>query len=192
MQGFFTGNKLGMTPAGGFWSGGLILSGMEPGSFDTQFWSGGLILSGMEPGSFDTQFWPKWESQRHQLGVGASWILDGGPYVDQAWDFMKWNTRRDVMELVGFFKEWTRTTPVRRSMNNEERYGKTGMKNWHVFYDTVDERPDTGPIPAPVFSVELTNIYTRYTSLATSGEQTAQEALDNMQRELEDLYARNA
>jgi ABC-type glycerol-3-phosphate transport system substrate-binding protein len=45
--------------------------------------------------------------------------------------------------------------------------------------------------------VELTNIFTRFTSLATSslatsGEQTPKEALDNMQAQMEDLYARNA
>jgi ABC-type glycerol-3-phosphate transport system substrate-binding protein len=43
-----------------------------------------------------------------------------------------------------------------------------------------------------VFVVELTNIFTRFTSLATSGEQTPKEALDNMQAQMEDLYARNA
>jgi ABC-type glycerol-3-phosphate transport system substrate-binding protein len=65
------------------------------------------------------------------------------------------------------------------------------MENWHVFYDALDARPDTGPIPAPPFSIEMTNIYTRFTSLATSGENTPQEALDGMQAELEALYARS-
>ncbi len=171
LQGFFTSNKLGMTPAGGFWSGGLINSGMEKGSFDVQYW-------------------PEWKSQRHQLGVGAAWILNGAEYEDEAWEFVKFNTRREVMEMIGFFGELTETTPVRRSMNNEERYSASGPANWHVFYDTLDERPDTGPIPAPVFSIEMTNIYTRYTSLATNGEMTPQAALDGMQSELEALYAR--
>ncbi|MBZ0300081.1 MAG: sugar ABC transporter substrate-binding protein [Anaerolineae bacterium] len=172
LQGFFTSGKLGMTPAGGFWSGGLTNAGMEKGGFDVQFW-------------------PKWATQRHQLGVGAAWILNGGGNEDAAWEFVKFNTRKDVMEMIGFFGERTRTTPVRRSMNNEERYSKTGPANWHVFYDTLDKRPDTGPIPAPTFSIEETNIYTRYTSLATSGEMTPKDALDGMQSELEALYARN-
>lgn len=172
LQGFFTSNKLGMTPAGGFWSGGLINAGMEPGSFDVQFW-------------------PKWASQRHQLGVGAAWILNGTQYEDQAWEFVKFTTAREIMELVGFFADLTLTTPVRRSMNNEARYSKSGPANWHVFYDTLDQRSDTGPIPAPVFSIELTNIYTRFTGLAITGEQSPKDALDNMQAELESLYARN-
>ncbi|MBL8118561.1 MAG: extracellular solute-binding protein [Anaerolineae bacterium] len=172
LQGFFTSNKLGMTPAGGFWSGGLINAGMEPGSFDVQFW-------------------PKWASQRHQLGVGAAWILNGTQYENEAWEFVKFTTAREIMELVGFFADLTLTTPVRRSMNNEERYSKSGPANWHVFYDTLDQRSDTGPIPAPVFSIELTNIYTRFTGLAITGEQSPKDALDNMQAELESLYARN-
>lgn len=172
LQGFFTSNKLGMTPAGGFWSGGLINAGMEPGSFDVQFW-------------------PKWASQRHQLGVGAAWILNGTQYENEAWEFVKFTTAREIMELVGFFADLTLTTPVRRSMNNEARYSKSGPANWHVFYDTLDQRSDTGPIPAPVFSIELTNIYTRFTGLAITGEQSPKDALDNMQAELESLYARN-
>ncbi len=172
LQGFFTSGKLGMTPAGGFWSGGLINAGMEKGSFDVQFW-------------------PGWKSQRHQLGVGAAWILNGSGNEDAAWEFVKFNTRKEVMEMIGFFGELTETTPVRRSMNNEARYATSGPANWHVFYDTLDARPDTGPIPAPVFSIELTNIYTRFTSLATNGEMTPQAALDGMQAELEALYARN-
>jgi ABC-type glycerol-3-phosphate transport system substrate-binding protein len=144
----------------------------------------------MKPGDFDVQFWPKWASQRHQLGVGAAWILNGTAHENEAWEFVKFTTAREIMELVGFYGQLTRTTPVRRSMNNEERYSKSGPPNWHVFYDTLDKRPDTGPIPAPVFSIEMTNIYTRYTALATSGEQTPQQALDGMQAELEALYAR--
>lgn len=172
LQGFFTSGKLGMTPAGGFWSGGLIAAGMEKGSFDVQFW-------------------PKWASQRHQLGVGAAWILNGSANENEAWEFVKFTTAKEIMELVGFFGQLTRTTPVRRSMNDEKRYSESGPANWHVFYDTLDKRSDTGPIPAPVFSIEMTNIYTRFTSLATSGEMTPQQALDGMQTELEALYARN-
>ncbi len=172
LQGFFTSGQLGMTPAGGFWSGGLINAGMEKGGFDVQFW-------------------PAWASQRHQLGVGAAWILNGAEHEDEAWEFVKFTTRREVMEMIGFFGELTGTTPVRRSMNNEERYSASGPANWHVFYDTLDQRPDTGPIPAPVFSIEMTNIYTRFTSLATNGEMTPQAALDGMQAELEALYARS-
>lgn len=171
LQGFFTSGKLGMTPAGGFWSGGLIDAGMKPGDFDVQFW-------------------PKWKSQRHQLGVGGAWLLKGAPNQDQAWEFVKFNTKKDVMEMIGFFGPHTGTTPVRRSMNDAKRYSETGPANWHVFYDTLDKRPDTGPIPAPVFSIEETDIYTRYTALATSGEKSPKDALDGMEKELEDLYAR--
>ncbi len=173
LQGFFTSNKLGMTPAGGFWAGGLYNAGMEPGTFEAQFW-------------------PSWRTQRHQLGICGPWILDGGPNADQCWDFLKHYKERDVQAGLGYFNPVPATTPSRRSLNTEERWGPTGVKNWRIFYETIDERPDTGPIAQPVFVVELTNIFTRYTSLATSGEQTPKEALDNMQAEMEDLYARNA
>ncbi len=172
LQGFFTSGKLGMTPAGGFWSGGLINAGMAKGDFDVQFW-------------------PKWASQRHQLGVGAAWILSGAEHENESWEFVKFNTKKEVMEMFGAFTPVTTTTPVRRSMNNEARYASTGPANWHVFYDTLDKLPDTGPIPAPKFSVQETDIYTRYTGQAVNGELSPKDALDGMQRELEALYAAN-
>ncbi|MBK9749728.1 MAG: extracellular solute-binding protein [Chloroflexi bacterium] len=172
LQGFFTSNKLAMTVAGGFWAGSLNNAGMEPGSFDVQYW-------------------PMWKSQRHQFGTGGAWILNGGGGEDQAWEFVKFNSQTEVMLMIPWMANAS-TTPVRRSMNTAEYWGQTGMENWHVFYDALDQRPDTAPIPAPVFSIEMTNIYTRFTSLATSGEMTPQAALDGMQAELEALYARNA
>lgn len=172
LQGFFTSGKLGMTPAGGFWSGGLINSGMAKGDFDVQFW-------------------PKWASQRHQLGVGAAWILAGAEHMNEAWEFVKFSTKKEAMEMLSLFNPVTVTTPVRRSMNDEARYASTGPANWHVFYDTLDKRPDTGPIPAPKFSVQETDIYTRYTGQAMNGELSPKDALDGMQKELEALYAAN-
>ena len=172
LEGFFVSGKLGMSIAGGFWAGSLINQGLEPGSFEVQFW-------------------PAWKSQRHQFGTGGAWILNGAGGEDEAWEFVKFNTAPDVMLMIPWMANAS-TTPVRRSMNTEEYWGQTGLENWDVFYSALDDRPDTGPIPAPVFSIEMTNIYTRFTSLATSGEQSPQEALDGMQAELEALYARNA
>jgi multiple sugar transport system substrate-binding protein len=172
LQGFFTSGKLGMTPAGGCWSGGLFNAGMKKGDFDVQFW-------------------PKWVTQRHQLGVGAAWILSGADHEDEAWEFVKFNTQKEVMEMSGIFNPVTITTPVRRSMNNEQRYAETGPANWHVFYDTLDKRPDTGPIPAPKFSIQETDIYTRYSGQAANGQLSPKDALDGMQKELEALYAAN-
>jgi multiple sugar transport system substrate-binding protein len=170
LEGFFTSGRLGMTIAGGFWAGALINAGMEPGSFEVQFW-------------------PVWKTQRHQFGTAGAWILDGSPGEDAAWEFVKFNTGTDIMLLIPWLADAS-TTPVRRSMHTEEYWGRTGLENWDVFYRALDERHDTAPIPAPPFSIEMTNIYTRYTSLATNFDLSPQEALDRMQAELEALYAR--
>lgn len=172
LEGFFTSGRLGMTIAGGFWAGALVNAGMEPGSFEVQFW-------------------PVWKTQRHQFGTGGAWILGGSPGEDVAWEFLKFNTNVDVMLMVPWMANAS-TTPVRRSMNTAEYWARTGLENWDVFYRALDERLDTGPIPAPPFSIEMTNIYTRYTSLATNGDRTPQDALDGMQSELEALYARQS
>lgn len=170
LQGFFTSGRLGMTIAGGFWGGALNNAGMEPGSFEVQYF-------------------PAWKSQRHQFGTGGAWLLDGTPGEDIGWEFLKFTTAPEIMLLIPWMANAS-TTPVRRSMNTAEYWGQTGMENWEVFYGALDDRPDTAPIPAPPNSIEMTNIYTRFTSLATNGDQSPQEALDNMQAELEDLFAR--
>jgi multiple sugar transport system substrate-binding protein len=167
VQGFFTGGQLAMTPAGGFWAGGLHNAGMQPDAYDVQFF-------------------PRWKSQRHQFGAAGYVIFQQAKNKDLAWEFMKHSVSKEVMEL---FFEGNPSTPTRRSMMTAERYATTGPKNWKVFYDTLDRFPDTGPIPAPPESNPMTTIYTRYTGLAVTGEMQPQAALDAMQTDLEALWA---
>jgi len=172
LQGFFTTNKLAMTPAGGFWAGGLNNAGMPSGSFDVQLM-------------------PKWQNQRHQFGTAGQWIFADGKNKDTAWDYMKFRISKDAMMANGMFNPVTLTTPTRRSMLTAERFAGTGPANWQVFYATLDDHPDTAPIPAPPVSNPMTALFVGYTSRAMNGELTSQEALDGMQKELEDLFARN-
>jgi ABC-type glycerol-3-phosphate transport system substrate-binding protein len=168
VQGFFTGGQLAMTPAGGFWAGGLHNAGMQPDAFDVQYW-------------------PKWKSQRHQFGT-AGWVMfEQAKNKDLVWEFMKYANSKEIMQI---FFEGNPTTPVRRSMMTAERYATTGPKNWHVFYDTLDKFPETAPIPAPPESNAMTQIFTKYTGLAVTGEQKPKDALDAMQKELEALLAK--
>lgn len=172
LQGFFTTNKLAMTPAGGFWAGGLNNAGMANGSFDVQLM-------------------PKWQNQRHQFGTAGQWISTQSKQQDAAWDYMKFRISKDAMLANGMFNPVTLTTPTRRSMLTAERFANTGPANWQVFYATLDDHPDTAPIPAPPISNPMTALFVGYTSRAMNGELTPQAALDGMQKELEDLYARN-
>ena len=110
--------------------------------------------------------------------------------MDAAWDYYKFSASRDAMEVNGIFNPVTLTTPSRRSMCNAERFSETGPEHWEVFYATLDDHPDTAPIPAPPISNPMTTIFTSYTARAMSLEMTPQEALDGMQKELEDLYGR--
>jgi maltose-binding protein MalE len=168
IQGFFTGGQLAMTPAGGFWAGGLHNAGMKPDAFDAQFW-------------------PKWKTQRHQFGTAGYVMFKEAKNKDLAWEFMKHSVSKEVMTI---FFEGNPTTPTRRSMMTAERYATTGPKNWKVFYDTLDKHPDTAPIPAPPESNPMTTIFTKYTGLAVTNEQKPKDALDAMQKDLEALWAK--
>lgn len=167
LQGFFTSNSLGMTPAGGFWAGGLHEAGMDIGAFDVQFF-------------------PKWKSQRHQFGTAGLVMVEESPSKDLAWEYMKYYVSKEAMEVV-FAGNYS--TPTRRSMMTAERYQPTGPQHWQVFYDTLDKFPDSAPIPAPPQANEMTSIFMRYTGLALNFEMTPKEALDEMQLELEEALA---
>jgi ABC-type glycerol-3-phosphate transport system substrate-binding protein len=174
LQGFFTGGKLAMTPAGGFWAGGLNQAGMTPESFNAKLF-------------------PRWKSQRHQFGTCSNFIFPASPNKDLGWDYIKSQISPEGMAVHGWFaNNLTFTTPSRRSMINAERFAGTGPVNWQVFYDTLDKHPDTAPIPAPPQSNPMTTIFTKYTGLAVTFEMTPQEALDAMQKDLEELFARSA
>jgi ABC-type glycerol-3-phosphate transport system substrate-binding protein len=174
LSGLFLSDRIAMTPAGGFWAGGLYNNGMEKGEFDVQYW-------------------PKWKSQRHQLGVGGNWLssFSTGVAVDRMWELLKFSVRTEQMlALKGRYRPVMRTTPVRRSMVKAEAYELTGPANWQVFYDTID-RPDTYPIPSPPEAAGMTGIHNRAIGLAMSGEMSAQAALDQAQAELEALLIRS-
>ncbi|MEZ4865478.1 MAG: substrate-binding domain-containing protein [Caldilineaceae bacterium] len=173
LEGFFQSGKLGMIPAGGFWTGGLHNAGMAPDAFDVQLW-------------------PKWKSQRHQFGTANFFVVNtqNSTSMDLGWEYIKHRIQKESMEAHAWFNPVTRTTPARRSMNTAERYSLTGPAHWEVFYNTLDEHPDTAPIPAPPVSNPMTTAYTKYTGLAMSGEMTAQEAMDGLQKELEEIFAR--
>lgn len=167
VQGFFTSGQVGMTPAGGFWAGGLNNAGMKPGDFDVQYF-------------------PKWKIQRHLFGTAGYVLMKDAEDKDLGWEYIKYLSSKEAMviDLGG-----NATTPTRRSMMTAERYEPTGPKNWEVFYNTLDEFPNTAPIPAPPEANPMTNILTKQTSLAMSMEQTPRQALDGMQKQFEELFS---
>lgn len=173
LQGFFTSGKLAMTPAGGFWAGGMFNAGMPKDAFDVQLF-------------------PAWKGQRHQFGVCAKFMFDESQNKDWMWEYMKYEVSLEGMQASGYFNPHIITTPCRRSMCNEAAFAETGPANWPTFYDTLDKHPDTAPIPAPPIANPMTTLFTSYTSRAMNKELTPQAALDGLQGELEQLIARSA
>ena len=165
-QANFVSGKVGMTPAGAFWAAGLTNAGMKEGTFDVRLF-------------------PKWKSQRHQFGAGGLMGLKASASHDQLWSFMKYWVSKDVIGTV--MGKPTTTTSPRRSLMTEDRMG--GIKNWKVFYDTLDKHPDTAPIPAPPESNQLATLLTKYVDLAITGEKTPKVALDEMHGELTKLLS---
>lgn len=126
LVGQFSGGSIGMTPAGGFWVQGLSEAGLTPQDYDVAYF-------------------PKWRTQRHQFGAAGYAILRTSERKDEAWEWVKFCTSREGMQLA--FPS-PNTTPTRRSMCNEALYSQKGPAHWKVFYDTLDQLP-CAPIPAP-------------------------------------------
>jgi multiple sugar transport system substrate-binding protein len=165
-QNNFMAGKVAMTPAGAFWCAALKNGGMKEGSFDVRLF-------------------PKWKTQRHQYGAGGVIGMKASAAKDDIWSFMKFWASKDVMAQV-LGSPLSSTSP-RRSLMTEDRMA--GVKNWKVFYDTLDKLPDTAPIPAPPESNQLATILTKHVDLAITGEKSAKEALDMMHTELTKLLA---
>lgn len=165
LQGIFAANKIGMTPGGGFWAGGLHSAGMTRNTFDVTYW-------------------PGWRERRTHFGTAGYVILKSAADKDLAWEFNKFavSTPAMTIDLQG-----NGTTPTRRSMLTAQRYAPTGPSHWSVYYPTLD-RAGTRALPAPPYYNQMATIFDKYTTLAVTRGMKVKQALDNMQHDLENVY----
>ncbi|MFJ8086563.1 extracellular solute-binding protein [Streptomyces sp. NPDC096205] len=170
LVGVFSTGRVGVTPAGGFWAGGLHLAGMQPDGYDVQYF-------------------PRWRTQRMQYGAAGYALLRTSKKQDEAWEFIKYAARTDT--LTRLFRT-NQTTPARRSMLNGARYAETGPNRWQVFYDTLDRFPDTGPIPAPPQVAEVEQVLLKHTGSALASPRSVRPALRRLQGDLEKAMERDA
>lgn len=76
-------------------------------------------------------------------------------------------------------------------MLTADRYRETGPNRWQVFYDTLDQFPDTGPIPAPPQVAEVEQVLLKHTGTALSSRRAVGPALRRMQGDLEKAMERD-
>ena len=161
--GLFASNRVGATPAGGYWAQGLNEAGMGPEAFDVQFF-------------------PRWRTQRHQFGGAGYALMKTSERKDQAWEWIKFTARKESMQLA---TPHPNTTPSRRSMVTADFYRGAGPEHWQVFYDTLDRVPSTGPIPAPPQQAAVESALMKNVAVAMgggAGQMTS--ALDRLDTEL--------
>lgn len=163
LVGLFGSSRIGATPAGGYWAQGLHEAGMSPDAFDVQYF-------------------PQWRTQRHQFGTAGYSILRSSTRKEQAWRWLSFTARKEAMETAF---PTPSTTPTRRSMVDEAFYSETGPHNWKVFYDTLDQFPTSGPIPAPPQQAEVENALARNVASGMGGGPAQLDAaLERLDREL--------
>ena len=163
LVGLFASSRIGATPAGGYWAQGLHEAGMTADQFDVQYF-------------------PRWSSQRHQFGAAGYAMMRTSERKEQAWEWLKFTATKDAMELAYPTPE---TTPTRRSMATDAFYRDTGPEHWQVFYQTLDEFPTSGPIPAPPQQAEIENSLARNVATAMGGsEARLHDALERLDDQL--------
>jgi ABC-type glycerol-3-phosphate transport system substrate-binding protein len=171
LQGLFASNHIATTIGGGFWAGGLYEAGMKPNAYDVMYF-------------------PKWKVQKHLIGVGGFTVLEKSKNHDLAWEWIKHSTTADAISTVYGPRapdKGNTSTPARRSVLSAAGYAPTGPKHWDVFYGTLDNYPNTTPIPAPFYYEALATAFlARTTQGFSSGN--AQSALNGLQADLEKLY----
>jgi multiple sugar transport system substrate-binding protein len=166
---FFASDKLAMLPA-------------------HRFMVGRLKNAGLGPDDFDVVLMPKWRTQRHQFGTSSWGLMKDTKSPEAGWAAMKWIVRKD--EIDRWVAGGVHTSPRRSVANDPNQHAGIGPKHWQVFYDALDKRPDTAPIPAPVEMKEMVTIFVKYVGLAMANELSAAEAMDKAQTELVALKAR--
>ncbi|MFT4134957.1 ABC transporter substrate-binding protein [Microbacterium sp.] len=160
----FSTGAVGMTPAGGFWAQGLHDAGVANDEYDVTYF-------------------PKMRGQRHQFGAGGYAIMETSPRKDEAWEWLKYCVSEEGLRIAHNKPD----SSIPRKSINDEIYGAgIGPKHWNVFYDTLINFPDTGPMPAPpqqaaVESALIKNVV----STITNGPDGVKRGLETMQRDLE-------
>jgi multiple sugar transport system substrate-binding protein len=166
---FFSSGKLAMLPA-------------------HRFMVGRLKNAGMGPEDFDILLMPKGKTQRHQFGTSSIALMKDNKNPEAAWPLMKFVVSKE--EIDAWVKGGVHTSVRRSVANDPKQHEGIGPKNWQLFYDALDKRPDTAPIPAPAETKEMTSILVKYTGLIMSNEMKPKQGLDEMQKELVSLKAK--
>ena len=159
----FGSGVIGMTPSGGFWVQGLSQAGMEKDDYDAAYF-------------------PRNRAQTHSFGSAGYAMMKDSKRKDEAWEWMKFCTSSEGMQIAHTNPD---SSSARRS-HNTELYKDKGPKHWEIFYGTLDEFPDTQPIPAPPQGAAVeTALIKNVLSAVTGSRGGVRRALGNLQRDLD-------
>lgn len=160
----FARGSIGMTPAGGFWVHGLREAGLNNEEYDVTYF-------------------PKMRSQRHQFGSAGHCIVETSERKEEAWEWVKYCVSMEGMRLLRHSPD---SSVARRSLNAEIYGAGVGPEHWEIFYDTLDQHPTSGPIPAPPQQAAVeAALIKNVTATITRGPSGVRPGLETMQRDLE-------
>jgi ABC-type glycerol-3-phosphate transport system substrate-binding protein len=137
--------------------------------------------AGMTPDQFGVVFHPMWKSQKSQFGASGLAVTTLSQHPDEAYAWLKHLTSREVQ---GTFINGGAHTASRRSVTNApEQNEGIAPEGWENYYAMLDDL-EALPVPAPVNNRDFTNSLVKWFSLASSGEATAQQAMDGIHEEI--------
>lgn len=140
-----------------------------------------FAANGLTPDDYDVVYHPMWKTQTASYGASGLAVLTLSDHQEEAFALLKHITGRETQAT---FIAGGRHTASRRSVTNApEQNEGIAPEHWENFYGAIDEL-DSLPIPAPANNRDFVSAITKWFSLASAGDLTAQEALDGFTDEV--------
>ena len=179
-----------VAPSGDFkaaemFAGGKL--GMFAGSPTTR---GQLSPTGIKTTDFDVNFWP---TNTGQIVKGSIWGCDGygvaakSENPEMAWELVKWMMSKEVMTNVASGSV-LQNAPARRSLATGPEFAAVNPSHYQYFYQALDNSRSV--VNSPIFA-NLMEIHNRYLSKAWAKEMTVDDAMTNIQKDMEAEIAKN-
>ncbi|MCC6803941.1 MAG: sugar ABC transporter substrate-binding protein [Anaerolineae bacterium] len=152
----------------------------------------GLLASGMSADQYDVAYWPtKTGDGTH----GTIWGTDGygittnSQHPDIAWAMLKELVSNNVMSSLLSGQYASASAPARTSLAHDPRLVEASPANYLYFYDALAGARTV--INSPIFA-ELGEIHSRYMSQVWANEMSVEDAMTNIQAEMEAAIAEAA
>ncbi|HEY4225705.1 MAG TPA: sugar ABC transporter substrate-binding protein [Pseudolysinimonas sp.] len=142
--------------------------------------------------SFDITRYPTGSTYQTTLGAAGYPILKSSKNPDLAWDFQKYAASAAVQDaVIGTPTAPFDSVPTLRSTADKTVAAGIPPANTKLYYDAVDNYKVLAPFPAPAKYTQFEAAVLQDSQLIFGGNDTVQQGLDQLQKDLEPIVTCN-